>query len=154
VHPLLRASAQMLTPRASAGMTVSMTLSRHCFMAPGEAVELGGYRNNSLAADNTPGDALAGVRDACAAVCCRMLPCGVHSSSAWHWAIGNLRCGGSSFSLHRKIHRSLSAVLNDLHHHSWTRKASKNLMPWPLPDAPNVGEQISDQVVECTRPKS
>jgi hypothetical protein len=40
-------------------------------MAPGEAVELGGYRNNSLAADNTPGDALAGVRDACAAVCCR-----------------------------------------------------------------------------------
>jgi hypothetical protein len=26
--------------------------SRHCFMAPGEAVELGGCRNNSLAADN------------------------------------------------------------------------------------------------------
>jgi hypothetical protein len=40
-------------------------------MAPGEAVELGGCRNNSLAADNAPGVALVGVRDVCAAVCCR-----------------------------------------------------------------------------------
>jgi hypothetical protein len=40
-------------------------------MAPGEAVELGGCRNNSLAADNAPGDALDGVRDVCATVCCR-----------------------------------------------------------------------------------
>jgi hypothetical protein len=47
------------------------TSSRHCFMAPGEAVELGGCRNNSLDADNAPGDALDGVRDAYAAVCCR-----------------------------------------------------------------------------------
>jgi hypothetical protein len=47
------------------------TSSCHCFMAPGEAVELGGCRNNSLATDNAPGDALDGVRDACAAVCCR-----------------------------------------------------------------------------------
>jgi hypothetical protein len=31
------------------------TLSRHCFMAPSEAVELGGWRSNSLAADNAPG---------------------------------------------------------------------------------------------------
>jgi hypothetical protein len=45
--------------------------SRHCFMAPGEAVELGGCRNNSLYADNAPGDALDGVRDVCATVCCR-----------------------------------------------------------------------------------
>jgi hypothetical protein len=48
------------------------TLSCHCFMAPGEAVELGGCRNNSLAADNAPGVALDGVRDACSAVCCRV----------------------------------------------------------------------------------
>jgi hypothetical protein len=47
------------------------TSSRHCFMAPGEAAELGGCRNNSLAADNAPGVALDGVRDVCAAVCCR-----------------------------------------------------------------------------------
>jgi hypothetical protein len=44
--------------------------SRHCFMALGEAAELGGCRNNSLAADNAPGVALNGVRDVCAAVCC------------------------------------------------------------------------------------
>jgi hypothetical protein len=48
------------------------TSSRHCFMALGEAVELGGCRNNSLAADNAPGDALDGVRDVCATVCCRV----------------------------------------------------------------------------------
>jgi hypothetical protein len=47
------------------------TSSCHCFMAPSEAVELGGCRNNSLAADNAPGDALDGVWDICAAVCCR-----------------------------------------------------------------------------------
>jgi hypothetical protein len=47
------------------------TSSRHCFMAPGEAVELGGCRNNSVAADNAPGGALDGVRDVCATVCCR-----------------------------------------------------------------------------------
>jgi hypothetical protein len=47
------------------------TLSRHCFMAPGEAVELGGCRNNSIAADNAPGDVLDGVRDVCATACCR-----------------------------------------------------------------------------------
>jgi hypothetical protein len=46
------------------------TSSRHCFMAPGEAVELGGCRNNSLAVDNAPGDALDGVQDTCAAVRC------------------------------------------------------------------------------------
>jgi hypothetical protein len=44
------------------------TSSRHCFMAPGEAVELGGCRSNSLAADNAPGVALDGVRDVCAVV--------------------------------------------------------------------------------------
>jgi hypothetical protein len=41
------------------------------FMALGEAMELGGCCNNSLAADNVPRDALDGVRDVCAAVCCR-----------------------------------------------------------------------------------
>jgi hypothetical protein len=40
----------------------------------------------------------------------------------------------------------------------WTmmpsEKTSKNLMSRPLPGAPNVGEEISDRVAECTRPKS
>jgi hypothetical protein len=43
------------------------TSSRHCFMAPGEAVELGRWRSNSLAADNAPGASLDEVRDVCAA---------------------------------------------------------------------------------------
>jgi hypothetical protein len=47
------------------------TSSRHCFMAPGETVKLGRCHNNSLAVDNAPGVALDGVRDVCAAVCCR-----------------------------------------------------------------------------------
>jgi hypothetical protein len=42
----------------------------HCFMAPGKAVELGGWRNNSLAADSAPGTALDAL-DVCAGVCCR-----------------------------------------------------------------------------------
>jgi hypothetical protein len=46
------------------------TSSRHCFMAPSEAVELGGWRSNSLATDNAPGAALDEVRDVCAVVCC------------------------------------------------------------------------------------
>jgi hypothetical protein len=45
-------------------------LSHHCFMAPGEAVELGGWHNNSLAADSAPGAALDAL-DICAGVCCR-----------------------------------------------------------------------------------
>jgi hypothetical protein len=48
-----------------------LTSSRHCFMTPGEAMELGGCRSNSLAADNAPGATFDGVRDVCAAVCCR-----------------------------------------------------------------------------------
>jgi hypothetical protein len=46
------------------------TSSRHYFMAPGEVVDLGGWRNNSLAADSAPGAALDALVD-CAGVCCR-----------------------------------------------------------------------------------
>jgi hypothetical protein len=45
------------------------TSSCHCFMAPGEAVELGGWRNNSLAVDNALGAALDRAQDVCAGVC-------------------------------------------------------------------------------------
>jgi hypothetical protein len=48
------------------------TSSRHCLIAPDEAVDLGGWRNNSLAAESAPAGATPdGVRDACAGVCCR-----------------------------------------------------------------------------------
>jgi hypothetical protein len=46
------------------------TSSRHCFMAPSEAMELGGSRSNSLAADSAPGTALDTL-DVCAGMCCR-----------------------------------------------------------------------------------
>jgi hypothetical protein len=48
------------------------TSSRHCLMAPGEAMELGGLCSKSLAADNAPPRvALDRVLDVCAGVCCR-----------------------------------------------------------------------------------
>jgi hypothetical protein len=91
------------------------TSSRHCFMASGEAVELGGWRSNSLAADNAPRSCprwSLGCLRSC------MLLRSVHSSSAQHWAVGNPWHGRSSFLLHQEILRSLGAVLNDLHHHA------------------------------------
>jgi hypothetical protein len=48
----------------------SVDVVTHCFMAPGEAVELGGWRSNSLAADSAPSAALDAL-DVCAGVCCR-----------------------------------------------------------------------------------
>jgi hypothetical protein len=52
------------------------TSLRHCFMAPSEAMELGGWRSNSLAADNAPRAALDGVRDVvcCCAACTAAVP--------------------------------------------------------------------------------
>jgi hypothetical protein len=47
-----------------------------------------------------------------------MLPCSMHTSSARHWAIGNLWHGRNDFFLHQEIHGSLDVVLNDLHHHA------------------------------------
>jgi hypothetical protein len=35
-----------------------------------------------------------------------------------------------------------------------SEETSKDLKPSPLPGAPNVGEEISGRVAECTRPKS
>jgi hypothetical protein len=45
------------------------TSSHHYFMAPGKAVELGGWRSNSLAVNSAPGAALDAL-DVCAGVCC------------------------------------------------------------------------------------
>jgi hypothetical protein len=61
----------LVEPECAMPSSRSMS-SHHCFMALGEAVELGGWRSNSLAADNAPGAALVGVWDACAGVCCRV----------------------------------------------------------------------------------
>jgi hypothetical protein len=50
---------------------IRSTSSRHCLMAPGEAMELGGLRSNSLAADNAPpGVTPDGALDVYTGVCC------------------------------------------------------------------------------------
>jgi hypothetical protein len=46
------------------------TSSLHCFMAPGEAIELERWHSNSLAADSALGAALDTL-DVCVGVCCR-----------------------------------------------------------------------------------
>jgi hypothetical protein len=126
------------------------TSSHHCFMAPGEVVELGGCRNNSLAADNAPGDALDGVQDVCAAMCCRAacttgvpgtrrpITCGVEEAASPSTA--------KSTEVSVRCSMIYTIMLG--------QGIKQNLMPRPLPGMPNVGEQISGRVAECTRPKS
>jgi hypothetical protein len=112
--------------------------SLHCFMAPGEAVELGGCRSNSLAADNALGAALDGVQDVCAAVCCRA------ACTAAVPVTGRLgTCGveETSFSSTRKS-VEVSARCSTICTIILSEKTSKNLMPSPLLGTPNVGEGI------------
>jgi hypothetical protein len=86
-------------------------------MAPGDAMELRGCRNNSLAADNAPGDALDGVRDVCCRAACTARVTGAGRLGA---------CGVEKhLSPHRKIYQSLNVVLYDLHHHDWARNQAK-----------------------------
>jgi hypothetical protein len=114
------------------------TSSRHCFMAPGEAVELGGWRSNSLAADNAPGAALDGVQDVSAVVCCR---------AACTAAVPNTglleTCGmeeTTSSSTRKSV--EVSARCPTMCTIMLSEETSKNLMPEPLPGAPNVGGGI------------
>jgi hypothetical protein len=108
------------------------TLSRHCFMAPGEAVELGGWRSNSLAVDNAPGAALDGVRDVCAA-CTAVVP-----------GIGRLGTCGMEEAASSSVRKSteVSARCSMICTIMLSKKTSKNLKPKPLPGAPNIGEEI------------
>jgi hypothetical protein len=103
------------------------TSSRHCFMAPGEAVELGGCRNNSLAADNAPGVALDGVRDVCAAVCCRA------ACTAAVPSIGRLGTSGVEEAASSSTTKSIevSAWCSTICTIMLSEKTSKNLMPSP-----------------------
>jgi hypothetical protein len=124
--------------------------SRHCFKAPGEAVELGGWRSNSLAVDNAPGAALDGVRDVCAVVCC----CAACTAAVPDTGrLGTRDVEEASSSSTRKSYKVL-ARCSTICTIMLSKKTSKNLKPSPLLGAPNVGEEIFDQVAECTRPKS
>jgi hypothetical protein len=114
------------------------TSSRHYFMALGEAVELGGWRSNSLATDNNPGAALDGVRDVCAVVCC----CAACTAAV----PGTRRLGtrgveeAASSSTKKSI--EVSAWCSTICTIMLSNKTSKNLKPSPLPGTPNVGEEI------------
>jgi hypothetical protein len=116
--------------------------SHHCFIAPGEAVELGGCRSNSLATDNAPGVALDGVQDACAAVCCRAA-CTVAVPGKGRLGTSGVEEAASS-STSKSI--EVSARCSTIHTIMLIGKTSKNLKPSPLPGAPNVGEEISGRV--------
>jgi hypothetical protein len=126
------------------------TSSRHCFMAPGEAVELGGWRSNSMAADNAPGAALDGVRDVCSAVCCYAACTAAVPDTGWLGTCGVEEAASSSTRKSTEVSARCSTICTIM----LSKKTSKNLKPKPLPGAPNVGEEISGRVAECTRPKS
>jgi hypothetical protein len=114
------------------------TSSRHCFMAPGETVEHGRCRSNSLAADNAPGAALDGARDVCAAVCCRA------ACTAAVPGIGRLgTCGvKETASSSTRKYVEVSARCSTIFTIMLSEKTNKNLIPSPLPGAPNIGEGI------------
>jgi hypothetical protein len=123
------------------------TSSRHYFMAPGEVVDLGGWHNNSLAADSTPGAALDAL-DVCAGVCCRAECAAVAPGAGRLVARGVEEAASSSTRKSTKVSARCSTICTIM----LSRKTSKNLKPRPLPGAPNVGEEISGRVAECTRP--
>jgi hypothetical protein len=114
------------------------TSSRHCFMAPGEAVELGVCRSNSLAADNTLGATLDRVRDVCAAVCCRVACTAAVPSTGRLGTCGVEEAASSSTMKSTKVSVRCSTICTIM----LSEKTSKNLMPRPLLGAPNVGEGI------------
>jgi hypothetical protein len=115
------------------------TSSRHCFMTPCEAVELGGWHNSSLAANSAPGAALD-VLDVCAGVCCRAeCTAAAAAPGAGRLVARGVEEAASSSSMKSSGMKSWCSTM-------WTmmssRKTSKNLKPKPLPGAPNVGEGI------------
>jgi hypothetical protein len=114
------------------------TLSRHCFMAPGEAVELGGWQSNSLAADNAPGAALNGVQDVSAAICCRAVCTAVVPGTRQLGTCGVEETTSSSTRKSVEVSAWCSTICTIM----LSEETSKNLMPSPLPGAPNVGEGI------------
>jgi hypothetical protein len=112
--------------------------SRHCFMAPSEAVELGGCRSNSLAADNATGVALDGVRDVCAAVCCRAACTAAVPGIGQLGTYGVEEVASSSTTKSTEVSARCSTICTI----KLSEKTSKNLKPSPLHGMPNVREEI------------
>jgi hypothetical protein len=104
---------------------------------PGEAVELGGWRSNSLAADKAPGAALDAL-DVCAGLCYRTECTAAAAPGAGRLVARGVEDAASSSTGKSSGMKSWCSMM-------WTmvssRKTSKNLMLSPLPGAPNVGEE-------------
>jgi hypothetical protein len=115
------------------------TSSRHCFMAPSDAVELGGWRSNSLAADSAVGAALDGVWDACAGVCCCTACTAALPESRRSGTRGTEDATSYSITKSSEVLVRCSMIRTIMP----SEKTSKNSKPRPLPGAPNVGEEIS-----------
>jgi hypothetical protein len=112
------------------------TSSRHCFMAPGEAVELGGCRSNSLAANNAPGVALDGVRDVCAAVCCRAACTAAVPGTGRLGTCGVEEAASSSTTKSTKVSARCSTICTIM----LSEKTSKNLKT-----SPDLARQMSER---------
>jgi hypothetical protein len=118
-------------------------------MAPGEAVELGGWRSNFLAVDKAPGVALDAL-DVCAGVCCRA------ERIAAAPGVGRLEARGMEDAASSSIGKS--SGMKSWCSTMWTmvssRKTSKNLMPSPYLAHQMSERKFSGRVAERTRPKS
>jgi hypothetical protein len=112
------------------------TSSCHCFMAPDEAVELGGWRSNSLAADNAPGAALDEVRDACAGVCC----CAACTAAAPVTGLLDTRGAEDATSSSTTKSSEVSARCSTICTIMLSEKTSKNLKP-----SPYLARQMSER---------
>jgi hypothetical protein len=101
-------------------------------------MELGGWRNNSLATDSAPGAALDAM-DVCVGVCFRAECTGVVAPGAGRLVARGVEEAAASSTMKSSSKKSWCSTM-------WTMmlsgRTSKNLMPNPLPDVPNVGEEI------------
>jgi hypothetical protein len=126
------------------------TSSCHCFMAPGEAVELGGWHNNSLAADNAPGATLDGVRGVCAIVCCCASCTAAAPDTGRLGTRGVEEAASSSTRKSSKVSVWCSMICTIM----LSQKTSKNLKPIPYLVRQMSERKFSGRVAERTHPKS
>jgi hypothetical protein len=117
-------------------------------MAPGEAVELGGWRSNSLAADSAPSAALDALD--VAGVCCHA-ECTAAAAGAGRLVARGVEDVASSSTMKSSGMKSWCSTM-------WTMvssiKTSKNLKPTPYLARQMSERKFSGRVAERTRPKS
>jgi hypothetical protein len=126
------------------------TSSRHCFMALRKAVELGGWRSNSLAADSTPGVALDAL-DSYVGVCCR-----AECTAAAAPGTGRLVAHGAEEAASPSSMKSsgMKYWCSTIWTMAPSRKTSKTSSLAPYLACQMSKRKFSGRVAECTRPKS